>query len=46
MIFTTQADFEAHNAMPYVQDWFAKLPELAEGAVEVMRVAILGVHKK
>jgi quinol monooxygenase YgiN len=41
-IFASQADFEAHNAMPYVQEWFAKLPELAEGGVEVMRMAILG----
>jgi len=33
----------AHNAMPYVQDWFAKMPELADGGVEVMRMAILNV---
>jgi quinol monooxygenase YgiN len=39
-IFATQADFEAHNAMPYVQEWFAKLPELADGGVEVMKMAI------
>src|SRR3974377_1243133 len=25
-IFGNQADFEAHNAMPYVKNWFAKLP--------------------
>ena len=37
-IFASQADFEAHNAMPYVQEWFAKLPELADGGVEVMRM--------
>lgn len=41
-IFATKADFEAHNAMPYVQDWFAKLPGLAEGGVEVMRMEVLG----
>lgn len=41
-VFESEADFEAHNAMPYVQAWFAKLPELAEGGVEVMRMAILG----
>jgi quinol monooxygenase YgiN len=40
-IFANKADFEAHNAMPYVQDWFAKLPELAEGGVTVMRMEIL-----
>jgi quinol monooxygenase YgiN len=45
-IFASQADFDAHNAMPYVQEWFAKLPELAEGGVEVMRMAILTVPKK
>lgn len=41
-IFESEADFEAHNAMPYVQAWFARLPELAEGGVEVMHMAILG----
>jgi quinol monooxygenase YgiN len=40
-IFANQADFEAHNAMPYVKDWFAKLPELADGGVTVMRMEIL-----
>ncbi|MCA1451612.1 hypothetical protein I6F35_00100 [Bradyrhizobium sp. BRP22] len=45
-IFASQADFDAHNAMPYVQEWFAKLPELAEGGVEVMRMAILSMPKK
>jgi len=40
-VFANQADFDAHNAMPYVQEWFAKLPELAEGGVEVMRMTIL-----
>jgi quinol monooxygenase YgiN len=40
-IFANQADFEAHNAMPYVKAWFAKLPELAEGGVKVMRMEIL-----
>lgn len=41
-IFATRADFEAHNAMPYVQDWFAKLPSLAQGGVQVMQMGILG----
>jgi quinol monooxygenase YgiN len=40
-IFANQADFEAHNAMPYVQEWFAKLPALADGGVKVMRLEIL-----
>jgi quinol monooxygenase YgiN len=41
-IFASQADFEAHNATPHVQAWFAKLPELAAGGVEVVRMEILG----
>jgi quinol monooxygenase YgiN len=41
-IFATRADFEAHNATPHVQAWFARLPELAEGSVEVTRMQILG----
>jgi oligopeptide/dipeptide ABC transporter ATP-binding protein len=40
-IFASKADFEAHNAMPCVQDWFAKLPDLADGGVTVMRMEIL-----
>lgn len=40
-IFANQADFEAHNAMPYVKAWFAKLPELADGGVKAMRMEIL-----
>lgn len=40
-IFANEADFEAHNAMPYVKEWFAKLPDLAEGGVKVMRMQVL-----
>lgn len=40
-IFANKADFEAHNAMPYVQEWFAMLPELADGGVTVMRMEVL-----
>lgn len=40
-IFATQADFEAHNATPHVQAWFAKLPALANGGVKVIRMEIL-----
>jgi quinol monooxygenase YgiN len=40
-VFANEADFRAHNAMPYVQAWFAKLPELADGGVRVMRMEIL-----
>jgi quinol monooxygenase YgiN len=45
-VFASQADFDAHNAMPYVQEWFAKLPELAESGVEVMHMAILATPEK
>lgn len=45
-IFASRADFDAHNAMPYVKDWFAKLPELADGGVEVMHMAVLAKPKK
>jgi quinol monooxygenase YgiN len=41
-IFATQADFEAHNATPHVQAWFARLPELADGGVKATRMEILG----
>jgi quinol monooxygenase YgiN len=40
-VFANQEDFEAHNNMPYVKAWFAKLPELAEGGVKAMRMQIL-----
>jgi quinol monooxygenase YgiN len=41
-IFASQADFDAHNATPHVQAWFARLPELADGGVKVLRLQILG----
>jgi len=44
-VFANQADFESHNAMPYVKDWFAKLPELADGGVKVMKMEILAGPK-
>lgn len=45
-IFATQADFAAHNATPHVQAWFAKLPQLADGGVKVLRMEILGNRAK
>ena len=44
-IFANEADFEAHNKMPYVLEWFTKLPDLADGGVKVMRMEILGPGK-
>jgi quinol monooxygenase YgiN len=40
-VFTDQQGFEAHNETPYVKEWFAKLPELAEGNVKVTKMAVL-----
>lgn len=41
-IFLRQADFEAHNATSHVQSWFARLPDLADGGVKVVKMEILG----
>ena len=41
-IFASRADFEAHNATPHVQAWFARLGELALGDVKVVRMDVLG----
>lgn len=40
-VFANEQDFEAHNNMPYVKAWLAKLPELAQGGVKVVRMEIL-----
>jgi len=40
-VFATREDFEAHNNMPYVKEWLAKLPALASGGVTVTRMQIL-----
>jgi quinol monooxygenase YgiN len=40
-VFASEADFEAHNNMPYVKAWLARLPELADGGVKVTRLRIL-----
>jgi len=44
-IFATREDFEAHNAMPYVKEWFARIADLADGGVAVRRMEILGPAK-
>jgi len=41
-IFASRADFEAHNATPHVQGWFARLSDLADGDVSVVQLRILG----
>jgi quinol monooxygenase YgiN len=40
-VFANHADFEAHNAMPYVKDWLTRIRDLADGGVKVMRMEIL-----
>jgi len=40
-VYANQADFDAHNAAPYVKAWFAKLPDLADGGIKVQRLEIL-----
>ena len=45
-VYANKADFEAHNAQPYVRAWFARLPELADGGVKVMRMEILNGPRK
>lgn len=44
-VFANEAGFEAHNNMPYVKAWLARLPELAEGGVKVVRMEILGARR-
>jgi quinol monooxygenase YgiN len=45
-VFANREHFEAHNNMPYVKAWFAKLPDLAQGGVEVMRMEVLAAPGK
>jgi quinol monooxygenase YgiN len=45
-VYANRTDFEAHNAMPYVRDWFAKLPELADGGVKITRMEVLSNIKR
>lgn len=40
-IFATEADFEAHNNMPYVKAFLARLPELSVSGVQVTRMKVL-----
>jgi quinol monooxygenase YgiN len=40
-VFATEADFEAHNAMPYVKEWFKTIEKLADGGVTVMKMTVL-----
>lgn len=42
-VFPSEADFNAHNATPHVQAWFKKLPDLADGGVQVLTMRVL--HK-
>lgn len=40
-VFASEADFEAHNNMPYVKAFLARLPELSVGGVKVTRMRVL-----
>lgn len=44
-VFATKEDFEAHNATPYVRAWLARLPELSDGGVTVMRMEVLNGNR-
>jgi quinol monooxygenase YgiN len=44
-VFAKERDFEAHNSMPYVKEWLARLPDLADGGVRVTRMQILSELK-
>lgn len=44
-IFASRADFDAHVAAPHVQEWFAKLPALAEGTVQVTPLQIISTPR-
>lgn len=41
LVYPSEADFDAHVAMPYVKAWFEKLPDLAEGGVQVTKMRVL-----
>lgn len=45
-VFANQSDFEAHNAKPYVRAWFAKLPDLALGGVQAMKMRVIAEPAK
>jgi Uncharacterized conserved protein len=45
-VFATKDDFEAHNNMPYVKEWFAKLPALADGGVTTTRMEVQPAARK
>lgn len=40
-IFASEADFDAHVATSHVQEWFAGLPGLANGTVQVTPLTLL-----
>lgn len=44
-VFANKEDFEAHNATPYVRAWLARLPELSDGGVTVMRTEVLNGNR-
>ena len=45
-VFANREHFEAHNNMPYVKAWLAKLPNLAQGGVEVTRMEVFAAPRR
>lgn len=40
-IFVSETDFEAHNATPHVKAFLEKIPELADGDIQVTKMQVL-----
>jgi quinol monooxygenase YgiN len=40
-VWASQCEFEAHNKMPCVKVWFAKLSALADGGVKTTKMQVL-----
>lgn len=40
-IFVSKAAFDAHTVTPHVLEWFAKIPDLADGGVNITHLSVL-----
>jgi quinol monooxygenase YgiN len=45
-VFASKADFDAHTVTPHVREWFAKLPDLADGDVNITHLSVLSGRGK